>query len=91
MPIVEYEVYDPKTFQKLNLSICNNKIEVSYPIIIDEDEIDKYNISSDYYNDKCFPTKYGKGVDMILTDRKDEFINNNYSLCENNCEFSGYD
>ena len=91
MPIVEYEVYDPKTFKKLNLSICNNKIEVSYPIIIDEDEIDKYNISSDYYNDKCFPTKYGKGVDMILTDRKDEFINNNYSLCENNCEFSGYD
>ena len=28
---------------------------------------------------------------MILNDRQNEYITNNYSLCQNNCTFSGYE
>ena len=31
------------------------------------------------------------GTDILIDDRQSEFINNNMSLCENNCEFYGYD
>ena len=30
-------------------------------------------------------------VDIILSDRKREFVDNNLTLCENNCEYKGYD
>ena len=49
---VEYEVYyqySPNNFTKLDLSVCSNiKIDISIPINISPDEIDKYNMSSDY-------------------------------------------
>ena len=50
----------------------------------------KYNISSDYYNDICFPFTTEYKTDIILSDRWKEYINNNMSLCESNCEFKGY-
>ena len=56
IPKVEYEVYYPLYNDeniKLNLSYCkNSKIDISIPVKIDED-IEKYNSSSDYYNDEC--------------------------------------
>ena len=91
MPIIEYEVFNPITYEKLNLDVCKNKVKVSYPININEDEIYKYNISSDYYQDKCSPTKNNNNFDIIIKDRQDEYIKNNYSLCENDCDFIGYD
>ena len=30
-------------------------------------------------------------TDIILKDRRNEFIDNNLSLCENNCNYKGYD
>ena len=30
------------------------------------------------------------GTDIILDDRKNEFINNNLSLCQKNCNYTGY-
>ena len=92
IPIIEYEVYHPLTFEKLNLDICENeKIEILMPININEDEIYKHDPNSDYYNDKCFPTDSKNGFDIILSDRKNEFINKNLTLCENNCEYEKYD
>ena len=91
VPKIEYEIYHPKTKEKLDLDICKDtKINISIPVSINEDNLYKYDSSSDYYNDICFTYTSEKGTDISLNDRKKEFINNNMSLCEVNCEFNGY-
>ena len=91
IPVVEYEVYNIKEKEILNLTVCQNeKVQISIPVNIDEDNLFKYNISSDYYNDICFPFTTEYKTDIILIDRRNEYINNNMSLCESNCEFAGY-
>ena len=50
----------------------------------------KYNPNSDYYNDDCFAYSTEKGTDIILKDRKQEFIDNNMTVCEENCKFVDY-
>ena len=90
-PQVEYEVYHPLTFEKLNLEICSNiSIEIKVPASIDEDELFKYDPTSDFYNDICYPYTSIYGTDVILVDRQNEYINNNLTLCENNCQNAGY-
>ena len=94
IPKIEYEVFYPfnKTeFKKLNLSICKNeKIIISIPVEIN-DIIDKYNPKSDYYNDICYTTTSEFGTDISLPDRKEEFINKNMTLCDDDCTFVKYD
>ena len=95
IPKIEYEIYYPLNntvgLTKLNLSSCKEtKIEISIAVKIN-DVLDKYNSSSDYYNDICYKTTSTSGTDISLLDRKNEFVNNNMSLCEENCDFIGYD
>ena len=91
IPIIEYEIYHPITKKKLDLNICNDtKIELLIPVSIDEDDLFKYNLSSEYYNDICYPYTAETGTDIILQDRRNEYIDNNMSLCEDNCEYKGY-
>ena len=91
-PRIDYEIYDIKSKSKLDLNICKDlKIKVFLPCIIDENIEFKYNSSSDYYNDICYPYTTEKGTDIILLDRKKEYTDNNLSLCENYCEYGGYD
>ena len=91
IPIIEYEVYNSINKQKLNLSICKDtKVKISIPVSINEDKLFLYNSSSEFYNDICFPYTTEKGTDIILEDRKNEFIKNNMSLCEKNCKYNGY-
>ena len=91
IPIIEYEVYEYKSRQKLDLNICRNeKINISIPVTIDEDNLFKYNSSSEYYNDFCFPYTTENNTDIILNDRKNEFKEKNLSLCESNCDYNGY-
>jgi len=92
IPSVEYEVYDIKGRKKLNLDICNDtNINILLPVSHVENDLFKHNASSDYYNDICFTYTNENGTDIILNDRKDEFINNNLTLCNANCEFKGYE
>ena len=90
-PIVEYEIYNSKTREVLNLSVCNNtKIEILLPSKnIDEEELFKYDPSSDYYRDICFSYTTEKGTDIPLSDRNKEYVNN--SLCDEYCDYKGYD
>ena len=91
-PIVEYEVYHPFKNEKLNLSICEDTtINISIPVSINESEIFKYNLSSEYYNDICYSYTTEQGTDIVLIDRKNEYYINNMVICEENCEFIGYD
>jgi len=86
------EVYEPINNTKLNLSLCNNeRFRVNISVNIDEERIYKYDKYSNYYNDICFSYTSENGTDVILVDRRKEFIHNNMSLCERNCDFRGYD
>ncbi len=53
--------------------------------------IDKYNSSSDYYNDICYTDTSENGTDISLADRKKNFVNNNLTVCEEDCDFISYD
>ena len=92
IPIIEYEVYNSKTKEKLNLNICKDeKVKIYIPASIDESNLFKYNLSSEYYNDICYNYTTEYKTDIILQDRRNEYIDNNMSLCEKNCEFINYD
>ena len=94
IPKIEYDVYSKlngTNLIKLNLSICENtKISISVPVILTED-IDKLNTSSDYFKDICYISKSESGTDIILKDRKKEFIDQNKTVCQEECDFSDYD
>ena len=50
-----------------------------------------YNPKSDYYNDICSKATSKFNTDITIYDRRNEFIKNNMSLCEDNCELIDYD
>ena len=90
-----YEVYYPinnTNLIKLDLSICkNDKIDLYYPLDINYNEnMDKFDLKSNYYNDFCYPTTSEKGTDISLKDRKNEFFDNNLTLCPEDCILSNY-
>ena len=91
IPIIEYEIYNYKTREKLDLHYCrNSKINILIPVNIDNNILFMHNVSSPYYNDPCnqFTTKYGS--DIILKDRRNEYQENYMGLCEKNCELVEY-
>ena len=94
IPKVEYEIFDLNQdyiLIQLDLSVCKGvKIIVSTTAEL-SDNIDKHNSSSGYYNDYCYTTTSKYGTDICLKDRRKEFIDNNMTLCEKNCELIGYD
>ena len=91
-PVVIYEIYHPKTKEKLNLTHCQNvPINISVPANINEDELYKYNQSDEYYTDICSPFTTENGTDIILKDRQNQYIDNNLSVCEEGCKFTYYD
>ena len=94
IPKIEYEVYYPlykNNLTKLNLSYCQGtKVEISIGVKI-TDIIDIHNASSDYYNDICYKTNSENGVDISLKKRRNIFIKNNMTLCEENCILIEYD
>ena len=94
-PKVEYEVYYPldgRHLRLLYLSICEGKeIFVGYSLNISKDELDLYNMESKFFSDICYTYTDSKGTDITLYDRKDEFMNNNKSYCEEDCKISDYD
>ena len=94
IPKIEYDVYSKlnnTNLEKLNLSYCKKlKIDIFIPVNLTEDK-DKHNSSSDYYNNFCYTTTSDYGTDIILNDRKNEFIQKNRTVCQENCIFSDYD
>ena len=93
IPKIEYEVYyqfNKNNITKLNLTLCKGtKIEISIPVKIN-DILDKYNPKSGYYNDICYKATSNCGTDINLKDRKNEFIENNMTLCEEKCDLIEY-
>ena len=91
IPIIEYEVYNPINGEKLNLNYCNQTtIYITIPVTINEDILFKHNISSPYYNDQCNRYTSRNNTDIILKDRRNDYIENNMFLCEKNCILNSY-
>ena len=94
IPKIEYELYYFKNNNeiiKLNLNICKNKnknVFIYNPVNI-SDDIDIYNKSSDYYNDIC-SKPYSNKIDLTIPDRRLEFVDNNMTLCEEDCDLIDY-
>ena len=91
IPIIGYEVYHPLNNSKLDLSYCNNNINLYIPVQIDENAIYKYDPNSDYYVDQCSSYTSDNGTDILLLDRQKEFNTQNLSLCESNFAYQGYE
>ena len=94
IPKILYELYHRKSgtnLTRLNLSVCeNNKIDLYIPLEISED-LDLLNISSSYYNNICHKATSDSGTDIILKDRRKEFVDGNKTVCQEDCDFSEYD
>ena len=94
IPKIGYNIYYPFFNNKLvilNISVCENMdIDISIPTSINKSDIDKYNSSSDYYNNICSKATANSGTDIPLKIRKNNFINNNMTLCEENCKLIDY-
>ena len=75
--IIEYDIYSKlfgKNLIKLNLTVCE-KSKISILIHIKtNDNIDVLNISSGYYNDRCYTTTSEDGTDISLKDRKQNLL-----------------
>ena len=93
IPKIAYEVYYPlfgDNLIKLNLTVCkDSKIEISIPVVL-TDDIDQINPASEYYNNKCYTYTSEDGTDISLSDRKNNFVNNNLTICEEDFNFNGY-
>ena len=99
---VQFEVYHPITKEKLNLALCDSDIiDLYIPVELDEKLIELYedlqnsgydlfNIEDPFYNDICSPYKSENGTDVLLSDRKNDYYNNNYTTCQSNCEYSSF-
>ena len=99
--LVAYEVYNPYTKEKIDLSICNKvKINILSPVNMTTEETELYNdgksqgydfydINDSFYQDICTPFTSKNGTDVILIDRKLNYYNKDASFCENSCDYKG--
>ena len=95
IPLVDYEVYqqlneNDSKHEKLDLTECKDtNIDISIPVELDQ-ELYKHNASDEYYNNKCLGTTSDSGTDICLRDRQNDFIEQNLTLCEDNCILIDY-
>ena len=96
---VQYEIYEPHEYHKLNLDICEDlTINIYSPVYLDNEtaliysSLNKegynlFNANDPFYNDICSPYTTLNGTDIILEDRKNDIYNKygNISICQNNC------
>ena len=92
IPIISYEIFHPENKSKLDLNYCKDiLVELNIPVSIDEDNLFKYDPNNEYYRDECILSTSENSTDIIINDRQNEYVNNNLSLCQNNCTFTGYE
>ena len=100
----KFEVYDPITKQKLNLSYCEDtNVDVYVPLNLSEDSAEIYNnlldqgydpfdLNDKFYREICTPYTSENGTDVLLDDRE-EFVYSslvNATLCPDGCDYSEY-
>ena len=96
---VEYEVYNPYTKIKIDLSICSNvSIRIYAPVNLTDQEnylyndlngqgYNLYDVNNSFYLDPCTQYTSQNGTDVSLIDRKDYYYNEDIVLCEDICKY----
>ena len=99
---VQYEIYEPYNFTKLNLSFCKDKkANLYFPLILSDETrktyenmkslgYDMFNINDPFYQDLCTLYTSENNTDMPLSARKEYIYENKDSKCQPNCHFSSY-
>ena len=100
---IQYEIYNPDTYERLDLSVCDKDINIYIPVAVNEEssqiykEINekKYNLldlNSKFYTDICTPFTTEKNTDILLDDRINYYYNNiaREVSCPQNCELLIY-
>ena len=98
---VQYEIYDPTTKNKYDISKCeNNPIFLYIPINMNQNsqllyedlkknQYNFFNMNDPFYQDICTPYKSKDDTDVLLSDRrKDYFIKE--VTPQSNCEYVDY-
>jgi len=98
---VQYEVFDPIEKKKLDLSICRTtSVGVCVPVTLSEKTqslykdlleygYDLFDPNGSFYQDICTPYKSENGTDILLSDRRKDFYDNE-TMCQPNCHYSSY-
>ena len=94
IPKVEFDIFCKLTGSnliKLNKSVCeSSEYSLSIPVDI-SDDLDKLNTSGEYYNDRCSKATSNSGTDISLKDRQKVFVEDNKTVCQDDCYFYDYD
>ena len=102
---VQYDIFNPYTYHKVSLNICQNiSVKIVVPLILNEstrslilnlkDEgYNIFDIKDDFYNDICSPYTAQNGADIVLSSRKTLIYDSmkNIYFCQKGCEFINYD
>jgi len=92
IPLIEYEIFDPITKQKLDLKYCEKtNITIHIPVNINESILFKYDPNNSYYNNICYIYTNDNGIYTTIYDRKEEYKNNKLFICPINCIYYKYD
>ena len=101
---LDIDVYNPITYQKLNLSICDNTtLDLYVPLVMSEenekiykdlvdDGYEPFDLSDKFYREICTPYTSENGTDVLL-DEREEFVYSTLTddnLCAENCEYVSY-
>ena len=98
---IQYEVYEPILFQKLNLSFCSTvSIFIYIPTDLKEGTLQLYedlksqgynlfDKNDKFYTDICTPYSQN-GTDVLLSDRYNDIYKSNELGCQENCEYSNF-
>ena len=101
---VQYEIYEPHNFTKLELDPCDKvNIVVNVPVELSDYDLSQYERSEkagyniydsedDFYNDICATYTTENGTDMLLEDRKSQIYESSGKkvMCQNGCKFESY-
>ena len=101
---VIYEVYNPLTLVKLELSVCNDvEININVPVSMSNNMEELYSSLTDsgynifngndsFYQDICATYTTLNGTDILLSDRKKDIYTKtqNLSMCQTGCQLESY-
>ena len=98
---IQYEVFDPIEKKKLDLSICQTtSVDIYIPVTLSEKTqslykdlleygYDLFDPNGSFYQDICTPYKSENGTDVLLSDRRKDFYDNE-TMCQPNCHYSSF-
>ena len=102
---IQFCIYNPYNYQKLNISICENTNYYIYIPLKLPEQLEKicknlieqgynpFDFNDKFYREICTPYNSENGTDVLL-DEREEFIYApilNEMICPENCSYSTYD